>query len=150
MKKIFLNVGIVLALLLMVTSCIPKKEADVVTVYEAIQEIGTTTGGPIDNSETYDLDERFEYFQFVQIGGDSALHLKATTGIVAYYFTPIENEDGSLTCTLKGIYVYDVGNIAFGAIEGERVSEFVDKLTFTLVLENNVVTSHDLPELIVE
>ena len=147
MKKQLFSIAIILVMLLALVSC-GSKEKD--TVYKAIKEIGTGTGGPFDNSDKFDLDERFDYFQYVQLGGDSTLHLKATTGIVSYYFTPIENEDGSLSCTLKGIYVYDVGNIAFGAIEGERVSEFVDKLTFTLVLENNVVTSHDLPELIVE
>lgn len=145
-QRIF-NIVIIFVMLLSLASCRPKEKD---TVYKAIKEIGTGTDGPFDNSDQFDLDERFDYFQYVQLGGDSTLHLKATTGIVAYYFTPVENEDGSLTCTLKGIYVYDVGNIAFGSIEGERVSEFVDKLTFTLVLEDNVVTSHDLPELIVE
>lgn len=145
-KRIF-NIAIILIMLLVLGSC---RAVEKDTVYKAIKEIGTGTDGPFDNSDKFDLDERFDYFQYVQLGGDSTLHLKATTGIVAYYFTPTENEDGSLSCTLKGIYVYDVGNIAFGSIEGERVSEFVDKLTFTLVLENNVVTSHDLPELIVE
>ena len=144
MKKLLPIIAIVFVLLFTLTACAK------VTVYDAVMQIGVGAGGPFDNSDKYDLDERFDYFQMLQVGGDSTLHLKATTGIVSYYFTTEQNADGSLACTLTGIYVYDVGNSAFGPIEGDRVADFVDKLTFTLVLEDNVVTSHDLPQLIVE
>ena len=144
MKKLLPIIAIVFVLLFTLTACAK------VTVYDAVMQIGVGAGGPFDNSDKYDLDERFDYFQMLQVGGDSTLHLKATTGIVSYYFTTEQNADGSLACTLTGIYVYDVGNIAFGSIEGDRVADFVDKLTFKLVLEDNVVTSHDLPQLIVE
>ena len=144
MKKLLPIIAIVFVLLFTLTACAK------VTVYDAVMQIGVGAGGPFDNSDKYDLDERFDYFQMLQVGGDRTLHLKATTGIVSYYFTTEQNADGSLTCTLTGIYVYDVGNIAFGPVQGDRVADFVDKLTFTLVLEDNVVTSHDLPQLIVE
>ena len=143
MKKILSITLMLLTLLLSLAAC--GKPA---TVYDAIYEIGTGEG--VDRSEKYDLDERFNYFQIFQLNGDSALHLQATTGIVSYYFTPSENADGSITCTLTGIYVYEVGNIAFGQINADRLPDFIDKLTFTLVLENNIVTSNDLPQLIVE
>ena len=52
--------------------------------------------------------------------------------------------------TVRSGTTIEVGDIAFGSIEGDRVADYVDKLTFTLVLEDNVVTSHDLPQLIVE
>lgn len=147
MKKQLFSIAIILVMLLALVSCGSLKKD---TVYKAIKEIGTGTGGPFDNSDKFDLDERFDYFQYVELGGDSALRLKAKTGIVAYYFTPRQNIDGSLSCTLKGIHIRDVGNISFGSIEGDKnLGEFVDKLTFKLVLENNVVTSYDLPELIV-
>ena len=144
MKKLIPIIAIIFVLLLTFTACKPA------TVYEAVMDIGTGVSGPMDNSDKYDLDERFGYFQMFQLGGDSTLHLKATTGIVSYYFTTQENADGSVACTLTGIYVYDVGNIAFGPISQNQLSNYVDKLTFTLVLEDNVVTSHDLPQLIVE
>ena len=145
MKKLLPIIAIIFVLLLTFTACAPKA-----TVYNAVMEIGTSSSAAVDYSDKYDLDERFDYFQMFQLGGDSTLHLKATTGIVSYYFTTQENADGSVTCTLTGIYVYDVGNIAFGPISQNQLSNYVDKLTFTLVLENNVVTSHDLPQLIVE
>lgn len=147
MKKQLFSIAIILVMLLALVSCGSFKRD---TVYKAINEIGTGKGGPFDNSDKFDLDERFDYFQYIQLGGDSALRLKATTGIVAYYFTPRQNLDGSLSCTLKGIHIRNVRNINFGSIEGEKnLREFVDKYTFTLVLENNVVTSYDLPELII-
>lgn len=143
MKKLLSIVAMLLTLLVSLTAC---KQA---TVFEAIREIGTGVEA-VDHSDQYDLDERFKCFQAFQLDGDCMLHLNATTGIVSYYFIASENEDGSTTCALTGIYVYDVGAVAFGTIASERLVEFVDKLTFTLVLENGVVTSHDLPQLIVE
>lgn len=144
MKKLLPIIAIIFVLLLTFTACKPA------TVHDAIMEIGTGMGGPVDNSDKYDLDERFSHFQMFQLGGDSVLHLNATKGIVSYYFTAQENADGSVTCTLTGIYVYDVADIAFGQISQNQLSNYVDKLTFTLVLENNVVTSNDLPQLIVD
>ena len=145
MKRNWFIVAMCVALILVFVGCQPQ----VVTVYQAIHEIGTGLE-VVDNSDNYDLDARFKYFQMFQLGGDCTLHLQATTGIVSYYFVATENSDGSASCELKGIYVYEVGDIAFGEIRGDRLAEYVDKLNFTLVLENNVVTSHDLPQLIVE
>lgn len=145
MKKLIKKLAIIPIMIISLVACNSNA-----TVYEAIHDIGTTIGEPVDNSDKYDLDEKFNYFQLFQLGGDCILHLKATTGIVTYYFTSIENEDGSVNCTLTGIYVYNVGNIAFGPISEEFLLDYVDKLTFTIILEENVVTSHDLPQLIVK
>ncbi len=143
MKKLLFGI-IIVVLLITFVGCQPQA-----TVYEAIIEIGTEVENS-DNSYRYDLDERFNYFQSFRLEGLCELHLNATTGIVTYSFTASENEDGSITCTLRGIYVYDVSTIGYGSISEDDLSDFVDRLTFTLVLENNVVTSHDLPQLIVE
>ena len=60
-----------------------------------------------------------------------------------------ENEDGSALCSLTGIYLIDVGNIAFGQVSKENLSTYIgEDQTFTLVLKDNVVTTHDLPELL--
>ena len=143
MKNKLLSVLSFILLPLTLLSCGQKP-----TVAEAIFQIGYSTEA-VDYSEKYDLDSRFKCFQMFQVGGDSTLHLNKETGLVSLYFTVTENEDGSALCSLTGIYLIDVGNIAFGQVSKEKLSTYIgEDQTFTLVLKDNVVTTHDLPELL--
>ena len=65
-------------------------------------------------------------------------------------FNTEENEDGSVKCILKEIYVVKYGSIAKGWLSTEEsIKKAVgDDIEFTLFLENNVVTTNDLPTLL--
>jgi len=147
MKK-FLIITLILLMLLSLSACSKTK-----SVSNAIFDIGVSLE-PIDKSNKYDLDERFENFQLFHAGAEGVLHLKAEKGILSIKFNASEEkEDGSVDCTATGLYLQDVGNISFGWLENiDKIKEFIgEDLTFTLyVNENNVVTSDDLPELLSE
>ena len=141
MKKLFC-----LFMSLLLISCTPK----MATVADAIREIDPYTKGN-DSSDKYDLDENIEYIQLFQLDADTVIHLKNKTGILSIKCTPKENIDGTLTCTVSGIYVADYKNISFGWVEkAEMIKEFLgNDITFTLYInENNVVTSDDWPKLV--
>lgn len=54
----------------------------------------------------------------------------------------------SVECTLKEIYIINYGKYGMGYISNMDIIKSIvgDDVVFTLVLENNVVTSHDLPQ----
>ena len=116
-----------------------------------LAQIGTNK---TDMSDKYDLDEKFEYFQLFNVGAEGVLHLKAEKGILSIKFNVSEEkEDGSVDCTVKGLYLQDVGTIAFGWLEKiDIIKQYIgEDLVFTLYLnENNVVTSNDLPTVLPE
>ena len=118
------------------------------TVFNAILDIGITIEEPFDSSSKYDLDERFKCFQSFSPNGEGWLHLKSEEDLMAMIFTTKENEDGSVECKLKEIYVENP-NIGMGWFTDlDKIKEYVgEDITFTLVLENNIVTSKDLPSL---
>ncbi len=142
MKKI-IHV-LTLFLLLFIASCGNKN----VTVQEAIYDIGIGEEG-VDNSKKYDLDERFSYFNLFNSNGSGWLFLNNEEGILTLSFDCKENQDGSVECTIKEIYI-NIPNKAWGPVSSEdKIKEFIgDDIVFTLILENNIVTSHDLPELL--
>ena len=142
MKKIFFV--FTLFLLFFIASCGNKTA----TVQEAIYDIGVGEEG-VDNSKTYDLDERFSYFNSFNANIEGWLFLNNEEGLLTLTFDCKENEDGSVECTIKEIYV-DIPNKAMGPVTSiDKIKEFIgDDIVFTLLLENNIVTSHDLPELI--
>lgn len=142
MKKIFFV--FTLFLLFFIASCGNKTA----TVQEAIYDIGVGEEG-VDNSKTYDLDERFSYFRSFNANIEGWLFLNNEEGLLTLTFDCKENEDGSVECTIKEIYV-DIPNKAMGPVTSiDKIKEFIgDDIVFTLLLENNIVTSHDLPELI--
>ena len=142
MKKILFV--FTLFLLFFIASCGNKTA----TVQEAIYDIGVGEEG-VDNSKTYDLDERFSYFRSFNANIEGWLFLNNEEGLLTLTFDCKENEDGSVECTIKEIYV-DIPNKAMGPVTSiDKIKEFIgDDIVFTLLLENNIVTSHDLPELI--
>lgn len=142
-KKIFIAI-ITLVMLFFTASCGNKNA----TVQEAIYDIGIGEES-VDNSKKYDLDERFSYFNLFNANGEGWLFLNNEEGILTLSFDCKENEDGSVECTLKEIYV-NIPNKAMGPVSSiDKIKEFIgDDIVFTLLLENNIVTSHDLPELI--
>lgn len=147
MKKILLLI-ITLLMLFSTVSCSQNK-----SVAEAIREIDASSTNT-DKSDKYDLDERFDYFQLFSVGAESVLHLKAETGILSIKFnTSEEKEDGSVDCTVTGLYLQNVGTIAFGWLEKiDIIKQYIgEDLVFTLYLnENNVVTTDDLPAILPE
>ena len=141
MKKLFC-----LLMSLLLISCTPK----MTTVAEAIREIDAYIEGN-DSSDKYDLDERIKYIQMFQLDADTVIHLNNETGLLSIKCTPKENVDGTLTCSVSGIYVDNYKNIGFGWIEkADMIKEFLgNDTTFTLYInENNVVTSDDWPTLV--
>ena len=142
MKKIFFV--FTLFLLFFIASCGNKTA----TVQEAIYDIGVGEEG-VDNSKTYDLDERFSYFKSFNANIEGWLFLNNEEGLLTLTFDCKENEDGSVECTIKEIYV-DIPNKAMGPVTSiDKIKEFIgDDIVFTLLLENNIVTSYDLPELV--
>lgn len=142
MKKIIYVFTLIL--LLFIASCGNKN----VTVQEAIYDIGIGEEG-VDNSKKYDLDERFSYFNLFNSNGSGWLFLNNEEGILTLSFDCKENQDGSVECTIKEIYI-NIPNKAWGPVSSvDKIKEFIgDDIVFTLILENNIVTSHDLPELL--
>ena len=142
-KKIFITI-FTLFLLFSAASCGNKT----VTVQEAIYEIGVGEKG-VDKSKKYDLDERFYYFNLFNANGAGWLFLNNEEGILTISFNCKENEDGSVECTITEIYI-NIPNKALGPVANiDKIKEYIgDDIVFTLTLENNIVTSHDLPELV--
>ena len=134
----------ILLLLFFIASCGNKN----VSVQEAISDIGIGEKG-VDNSKKYDLDKRFSYFRLFNANHEGWLFLNNEEGLLTLTFDCKENEDGSVECTIKEIYI-NIPNKAFGPVTTiDKIKEFIgDDIVFTLILENNIVTSHDLPELI--
>lgn len=142
-KKFFISI-FTLFLLFSTVSCGNKN----VTVSEAIYDIGIGKEG-VDKSKKYDLDERFSYFNLFNANGEGWLFLNNEEGILTLTFDCKENEDGSVECTIKEIYI-NIPNVAMGPVSSvDKIKQFIgDDIVFTLILENNIVTSHDLPELV--
>ncbi|MBQ7307346.1 MAG: hypothetical protein IJW82_02355 [Clostridia bacterium] len=141
---------ILLAVIVFVLSfCCVACKGKITTVTDAIFDIGVTIEEPFDKSKKYDLDERFKCFQSFSSNGQGWLHLKNETGLMAMIFSTKENQDGSVECELIEIYVKDYKDVGMGWVSNiEKIIEFVgEDITFTLVLENNIVTSKDLPTL---
>ena len=141
MKKLFF-----LLISLLLISCTPK----MTTVAEAIREIDAYIEGN-DSSEKYDLDAKIKYIQMFQLDADTVIHLNNETGLLSIKCTPKENVDGTLTCSIRGIYVENYKNIGFGWVEkADMIKEFLgNDTTFSLYInENNVVTSDDWPTLV--
>ena len=141
MKKIIMSLFMLLSVF--ISGCSNKN----ITVTEAILEIGI---GENDNSEKYDLDDRFKYFQMFSANGQGWLHLNEEEGITAMIFYTKENEDGSVECTLNEIYVINYGKYGMGYLSTEELIKSVvgEDIVFTLILENNIVTTYDLPTLL--
>lgn len=141
MKKI--TIFIFMFLIIFTSGCNNKNA----TVTEAIAKIGFEEK---DNSRKYDLDERFKYFQWFTANGEGCLRLNNEEGITSLIFYTKENEDGSVECTLKEVCVVNYGDHGMGYLSTEELIKSVvgDDIVFTLVLEDNVVTTHDLPTLL--
>ncbi len=117
------------------------------TVENAILDIGLSQEE--DDSRKYDLDEKFSCFRLFSANGEGWVVLNCEEGITDMIFKTEENDDGSVKCILKEIFVVNYGSSTGYLSTEETIKKAVgNDIEFTLILENNVVTSHDLPTLL--